>query len=86
MNVLQMQARKALSALKGLVKIQAVIRGEIVRCRLAAILKRMLPFPNSLLHVQLLRAPILDENHYDNQKKLLMSQNDITKSHELKVM
>nr|GMD44735.1 protein IQ-DOMAIN 14-like [Ipomoea batatas] len=77
-------ARKALSALKGLVKIQAMIRGEIARRRLIAILKCMIPFPNSLLHIQLLRAPILDDSRYENQKKLLMSQNDITRSRELK--
>lgn len=86
MNMLQVQARKALSALKGLVKIQAMIRGEIARRRLIAILKCMIPFPNSLLHIQLLRAPILDDSRYENQKKLLMSQNDITRSRELKVL
>lgn len=43
-----MQAKKALNALKGVVKLQAVIRGELVRHRVA----KSLPSNDLLLNMQ----------------------------------
>ncbi|XP_019162999.1 PREDICTED: protein IQ-DOMAIN 14-like isoform X1 [Ipomoea nil] len=68
-------ARKALSALKGLVKLQAVIRGEIVRRRLIAKLKCMLSFPKSQPQVHHKRVAVLEQP---------ISQKEILKPHEVK--
>nr|GMC88662.1 protein IQ-DOMAIN 14-like [Ipomoea batatas] len=68
-------ARKALSALKGLVKLQAVIRGEIVRRRLIAKLKCMLSFPKSQPQVHQKRVAVVEQP---------ISQKEILKPHEVK--
>lgn len=68
-------ARKALSALKGLVKLQAVIRGEIVRRRLIAKLKCMLSFPKSQPQVHQKRIAVVEQP---------ISQKEILKPHEVK--
>nr|GLL24556.1 protein IQ-DOMAIN 14-like isoform X1 [Ipomoea trifida] len=68
-------ARKALSALKGLVKLQAVIRGEIVRRRLIAKLKCMLSFPKSQPQVHQKRIAAVEQP---------ISQKEILKPHEVK--
>lgn len=66
-------AKKALSALKGLVKLQAVIRGEIVRRRLNAKLKCMLPLQKSRTRVYQIRLPTFEDYHDNNDKKLINS-------------
>ncbi|XP_055831814.1 protein IQ-DOMAIN 12-like [Solanum dulcamara] len=79
-------AKKALSAIKGLVKLQAVIRGEIVRRRLIAKLKFMLPLhqkPNT--RVCQIKLPTLEDYHDNNDKKLINSPREIMKSKELKL-
>ncbi|XP_049354085.1 protein IQ-DOMAIN 12 isoform X2 [Solanum verrucosum] len=63
-------ARKALSALKGLVKLQAVIRGELVRRRLVAKLKFMLPFQMPKPRVYHIRVPTVEEYYESIEKKL----------------
>lgn len=78
-----MQAKKALRALKGVVKLQAVIRGEIVRRRLNAKLKFMLPLhQKSKSRVNQIRVPTFEDHH---DKKLINSPREIMKAKELKV-
>ncbi|XP_055808193.1 protein IQ-DOMAIN 12-like [Solanum dulcamara] len=79
-------AKKALSALKGLVKLQAVIRGEIVRGRLVAKLKFMLPLNQKpKTRVYQIKLPTLEDYHDNNDKKLINSPREIMKSKELKL-
>ncbi|KAK4378020.1 hypothetical protein RND71_004316 [Anisodus tanguticus] len=78
-------AKKALSALKGLVKLQAVIRGEIVRKRLIAKLKCMLPLQKSKTRVYQIRLPTSEDYHNNNDKKLINSPSECMKSRELKL-
>ncbi|MCD7465330.1 IQ-domain [Datura stramonium] len=73
-------AKKALSALKGLVKLQAVIRGEIVRRRLIAKLKC-----KSKTRVHQIRLPTFEDDHDNNDKKLISSPREIMKSKALKL-
>ncbi|KAJ8562772.1 hypothetical protein K7X08_031224 [Anisodus acutangulus] len=78
-------ARKALSALKGLVKLQAVIRGELVRRRLVAKLKFMLPFQVLKPRVYHIRVPTVEEYYESIEKKLDDSSKEGVKSDELKL-
>ncbi|XP_060177451.1 protein IQ-DOMAIN 12-like [Lycium barbarum] len=78
-------AKKALSALKGLVKLQAVIRGEIVRKRLTAKLKCMLPLQKSKTRVYQIRLPYFEDYHDNNDKKLINSPRESMKSKDLKL-
>ncbi|TMW85398.1 hypothetical protein EJD97_023230 [Solanum chilense] len=78
-------ARKALSALKGLVKLQAVIRGELVRRRLVAKLKFMLPFQMSKPKVYHIRVPTVEEYYESIEKKLDDSSKESVKSNEFKL-
>lgn len=80
-----LQARKALSAMKGLVKLQAVIRGELVRRRLVAKLKCMLPFQMSKPRVYHIRVPTIEEYYESIERKLDSSPKGSVKSNELKV-
>lgn len=79
-------AKKALSALKGLVKLQAVIRGEIVRRRLVAKLKFMLPLhQKSKTRMHQIGLPTFEDYHDNNDKKLINNPREIMKSKELKL-
>ncbi|XP_016495806.1 protein IQ-DOMAIN 12 isoform X2 [Nicotiana tabacum] len=78
-------ARKALSAMKGLVKLQAVIRGELVRRRLVAKLKCMLPFQMSKPRVYHIRVPTIEEYYESIERKLDSSPKGSVKSNELKL-
>ncbi|XP_060183568.1 protein IQ-DOMAIN 12 [Lycium barbarum] len=78
-------ARKALSALKGLVKLQAVIRGELVRQRLVAKLKFMLPFQTPKPRVYHIRVPTVEEYYESIEKKLDDSSKESVESNELKL-
>ncbi|CAN4109155.1 unnamed protein product [Withania somnifera] len=79
-------AKKALNALKGLVKLQAVIRGEILRRRLDAKLKFTLPLhQKSETRVYQIRLPIFEDYHDSKDKKLINSPREITKLKELKL-
>ncbi|KAJ8565097.1 hypothetical protein K7X08_001557 [Anisodus acutangulus] len=78
-------ARKALSALKGLVKLQAVIRGELARRRLVAKLKFMLPFQMPKPRVYHIRVPTVEEYYESIGKKLDDSSKGNVKSNELKL-
>ncbi|KAM3338370.1 protein IQ-DOMAIN 12 [Capsicum galapagoense] len=78
-------ARKALSALKGLVKLQAVIRGELVRRRLVAKLKYMLPFQMPKPRVYHIRVPTVEEYYESIEKKLDDSSKETVKSNELQL-
>lgn len=71
-----MQGRKALSALKGLVKLQAVIRGELVR---RVVAKKLLSMAEER------RVPTLLEclNHSESRHSL--SRKEGYKSEELRV-
>lgn len=77
-------ARKALNALKGLVKLQAVIRGELARRRLVAKLKFMLPFQMPKPRVYHIRVPTVEEYYESIEKKLSDSMKETVKSNELK--
>lgn len=78
-------ARKALNALKGLVKLQAVIRGELARRRLVAKLKFMLPFQMPKPRVYHIRVPTVEEYYESIEKKLSDSMKETVKSNELKL-
>ncbi|XP_009772962.1 protein IQ-DOMAIN 12-like [Nicotiana sylvestris] len=78
-------ARKALSALKGLVKLQAVIRGEIVRRRLIARLNFLLPLQKPKARVYQIRLPTFEDYHDYSDKKLINSPNESMKSNGLKL-
>ncbi|OIS98973.1 PREDICTED: protein IQ-DOMAIN 14-like [Nicotiana attenuata] len=78
-------AKKALSAMKGLVKLQAVIRGELVRRRLVAKLKCMLPFQMSKPRVYHIRVPTVEEYYESIEKKLDGSPKGSVNSNELKL-
>lgn len=78
-------ARKALSAMKGLVKLQAVIRGELVRRRLVAKLKYMLPFQMPKPRVYHIRVPTVEEYYESIEKKLDDSLKESVKSNEFKL-
>ncbi|XP_073067261.1 protein IQ-DOMAIN 12 isoform X3 [Primulina eburnea] len=73
-------ARKALSALKGIVKLQAVVRGELVRCGIAKNLASMqLEKPHHR------RAPtLLDYLNYSEKRRNLRGKEGI-KSEELRL-
>ncbi|KAL3339175.1 hypothetical protein AABB24_028020 [Solanum stoloniferum] len=78
-------ARKALSALKGLVKLQSVIRGELVRRRLVAKLKFMLPFQMPKPRVYHIRVPTVEEYYESIEKKLDDSSKESVNSNEFKL-
>ncbi|KZV18300.1 protein IQ-DOMAIN 14-like [Dorcoceras hygrometricum] len=65
------KARKALSALKGIVKLQAVVRGELVRCRLVKNLaSRYLSAKSQLERPHHSRAPyLLDCLKYSEKRR-----------------
>lgn len=81
-----LQARKALSALKGIVKLQAVVRGELLRCRIAKNLASMYLSSKSLLEKpHHYRAPtLLDYLNYSEKRRNLRVKEGI-KSEELRV-
>ncbi|XP_055822253.1 protein IQ-DOMAIN 12-like [Solanum dulcamara] len=67
-------------------KLQAVIRGEIVRRRLIAKLKFMLPLHQKTnTRVCQIKLPTLEHYHDNNDKKLINSPRKIMKSKELKL-
>lgn len=72
--------------MKGLVKLQAVIRGELVRRRLVAKLKCMLPFQMSKPRVYHIRVPTVEEYYESIEKKLDSSPEGNMNSNELKVI
>ena len=67
------QARKALKALKGLVRLQAMVRGRIVRRRVITKLKYLPPIAKTQLQVRQVRVPNVSERCKDGEKKQLLS-------------
>ncbi|XP_012828045.1 PREDICTED: protein IQ-DOMAIN 14 isoform X1 [Erythranthe guttata] len=74
-QILIMQARKALSALKGIVKLQAVVRGQLARRRVVVI--------KTHLRVHRRRVPTLLDYLNHGEKRLSLGQREGTKSEEL---
>lgn len=66
-------------------KLQAVIRGELVRRRLVSKLKFMLPFQMSKPKVYHIRVPTVEEYYESIEKKLDDSLKESVKSNEIKV-
>lgn len=66
-------------------KLQAVIRGELVRRRLVAKLKYMLPFQMPKPRVYHIRVPTVEEYYESIEKKLDDSSKETVKSNELQV-
>jgi hypothetical protein len=58
-----MQARKALCALRGLVKLQAMVRGQLVRRQATATLRRMQALVDAQSRLRAQRARMLDTDH-----------------------
>ena len=58
-----MQARKALCALRGLVKLQALVRGQLVRRQATATLRRMQALVDAQSRLRAQRARMLDTDH-----------------------
>lgn len=73
-----MQARKALSALKGLVKLQAVVRGELVR-------RRVVQKTQLNTRAEPRTVPTLLDYLNQSEKRNSLSQREGTKSEELRV-
>ena len=57
------QARRALHALKGLVKLQALVRGHLVRKQTSAIMRRMHALMAIQVRTRVQRIQIADEAH-----------------------
>lgn len=57
------QARKALCALRGLVKLQALVRGQLVRRQANATLRRMQALVDAQSRLRAQRARMLDADH-----------------------
>lgn len=58
-----LQARKALCALRGLVKLQALIRGQLVRRQANATLRRMQALVDAQSRLRAQRARMVDADH-----------------------
>ncbi|KAA8517169.1 hypothetical protein F0562_017462 [Nyssa sinensis] len=66
-------ARKALRALKGLVRLQAIARGQIARRRLITKLECLASIVKTISQVHQVRDPNVDESCKDGEKKPLKS-------------
>lgn len=64
-----MQARKALCALKGLVKLQALIRGQLVRRQAAATLRSMQAIVTAQARARTQRIQMLEESQGISQQR-----------------
>ena len=60
---MHLQARKALCALRGLVKLQALVRGQLVRRQATATLRRMQALVDAQSRLRAQRARMLDADH-----------------------
>lgn len=80
-----LQARKALNALKGLVKLQAVVRGELVRRRVVQKLRRISSLAKTESQQHQMALPTLNQYHDHDQKKQSFSLKEVIRSEELKV-
>ncbi|KAI3446518.1 hypothetical protein Pfo_003183 [Paulownia fortunei] len=78
-------ARKALSALKGIVKLQAVVRGELLRSSVVKKLASMCLFSKAQPLVHRKRVPTLLEYLSHGEKRHSLSQKEGLKSEELKL-
>lgn len=63
------QARKALNAMKGVVKLQAVIRGEIVRRKVIPKLRCMQSLVVSAPKICQIKVPMVDLNNNGSKRR-----------------
>ncbi|KAL3534428.1 hypothetical protein ACH5RR_002889 [Cinchona calisaya] len=78
-------ARKALSAMKGLVKLQAVVRGEIVRRKVVPRLKSLTSIAKTEPRMCQIRVPVLDTDITNVEWMQTLSPKKIIKFEELKL-
>lgn len=78
-------ARKALSAMKGLVKLQAVVRGEIVRRKVVPRLKCLPSLAKTELQMCRIRVPLFDKDLTDGEWMQTLSPKRSVKFEELKL-
>lgn len=78
-------AKKALSAMKGLVKLQAVIRGEIVRRKMVPRLKCLTSLVKEEPKMYQIRVPLMDKDLTNGEWMQTLSHKKVMKCEELKL-